>query len=122
MFDVLGHLDLAKRYTQRFLGGHDVRGHADLVDAILRACLDADLVPEVNLSSLRQSLDEPMPADWVVRRYAELGGRAMMLGSDAHRPEHVGYGLREGAAMLRAEGITHVAVFQDRERQDVASG
>jgi histidinol-phosphatase (PHP family) len=118
-FDVLGHLDLVKRYTQRFFGTFEVRSQGDLIDEILRTCLEADLIPELNLSGLRQSLPEPMPADWIVRRYAELGGEAMALGSDAHTPEHVGANLELGAAMLRRQGIRRLAVFIDRRRQDV---
>ncbi len=118
VFDVLGHLDLVKRYTQRFFRRFDVRSHADLVDEILRACLEADLVPEVNLSSLRQDLPEPMPADWVVRRFAELGAEAMCLNSDAHVASHVGAGLAEGAAMLKRGGIKRLAVFKERQRCD----
>lgn len=117
-FDVLGHLDLVKRYTQRYFQAFDIRPHGDLVDEILRTCIEADLVPEVNVSSLRQSLPEPMPAEWVVARYAELGGRAMTLGSDAHRPEHVASHLADGAAMLKRNGITHLAVFKGRQRRD----
>jgi histidinol-phosphatase (PHP family) len=60
-----------------------------------------------------------MPADWVIRRYAELGGEAMTLGSDAHSPEHVGAHFKEGAAMLREGGIRRLAVFKDRCREDV---
>jgi len=119
-FDVLGHLDLVKRYTQRYFGTYDIASHADLVDAILRACLEADLIPEVNLSSLFQSLPEPMPADWVVRRYAELGGRAMALGSDAHTTPRVGAGLAEAADMLKTQGIAYLAVFKERQRSYVA--
>ena len=119
-FDVLGHLDLVKRYTQRYFETFDIRSHGDLVDEILRTCLEADLVPEVNLSTLRQELPEPSPASWVVRRYAELGGEAMSVGSDAHRPEHVGVGVAEAAAMLKREGIRRLAVFKNRERHDVS--
>jgi len=117
-FDILTHLDLVKRYTQRFFKSFDVRAHTDLIDEILRACLQADLVPEVNLSSLRQQLSEPMPAEWVVRRYAELGGQAMTLGSDAHSSEDVGAGLAEAAAMLKRHGIRQLAVFKNRQRSD----
>lgn len=117
-FDILGHLDLVKRYTQRFFQSFDIRPHRELIDEILRTCLEADLVPEVNLSSLRQSLPEPMPSDWVVRRYAELGGEAMSLGSDAHYSDHVGAGIREGAAMLKEQGIRRLAIFKNRQRAD----
>jgi histidinol-phosphatase (PHP family) len=118
VFDVLGHLDLVKRYTQRYFHTFDIRSHRGLVDEILAACLEADLVPEVNLSTLRQSLPEPSPADWVVRRYADLGGTAMSLGSDSHTPRDVGSGIPEAAAMLRNHGIDHLAIFRDRQRHD----
>jgi histidinol-phosphatase (PHP family) len=119
-FDVLGHLDLVKRYTQRYFQTFDVRSHADRVDDILRACLDWGIIPELNLSTLRQDLFEPMPADWIVRRYAELGGEAMSLGSDAHVADDVGAGLAEAAAILKREGIRRQAVFKDRRRCDVS--
>lgn len=118
VFDILGHLDLVKRYTQRYFGSGDIRQHHDQVEAILRACLEADLVPEINLSTLRQGLDEPMPAGDTVRRYAESGGEAMALGSDAHFAEHVGAHFDVGMRMLREAGIRKLAVFKERERYD----
>lgn len=117
-FDVLGHLDLVKRYTQRYFETFDIRPHRDVVDEILRTCIEADLVPEVNLSTLRQSLPEPTPAYWVASRYAELGGRAMALGSDAHRPDHVGMGIAEAAETLKQCGLKYLPVFKNRQRHD----
>lgn len=114
-FSILGHLDLVKRYTQRYYNTFDIRSQRELVDEILQVALQSGIVPEVNTSSLRQGLDEPMPAAWVVKRYAELGGEAMSLGSDAHSAEHVGAGLTEGAAILKANGIKYLAVFKNRQ-------
>lgn len=118
-FDVLGHLDLVKRYTQRYYEQFDIRSSGDLVDEILRTCIQADLVPEVNLSTLRQSLPEPSPAEWVVARYAALGGQAMALGSDAHRADDVGMGVPEAAEMLARQGVKYQAVFMGRRRHDL---
>lgn len=114
-FNVLGHLDMVKRYTQRYRGGYDIAAHADLIDDILRTCLDGGLVPEVNTSTWRQGLDEPMPADWIVRRYAELGGQAMSLGSDAHTPEHIAAGFPAAVDMLRDNGVGQLAIFRGRQ-------
>jgi histidinol-phosphatase (PHP family) len=116
-FDVLGHLDMVKRYTQRFRGGFDVRQHGELVDQILQGCLQCGLTPEVNTSTLRQGLTETMPADWVIRRYAELGGQAMSLGSDAHRPEQVGGHFETAVSQFKENGIRQLAVFADRQRR-----
>ena len=113
-FNILGHLDLVRRYTHRFLQSDEPLGHEDLVDEILRCCLAADLVPEINTSSLRRGLTEPMPGESLLRRYAELGGTAVALGSDAHTAQDVGAGLAQAAAMARRCGIEHQAVFQNR--------
>jgi histidinol-phosphatase (PHP family) len=115
-FDVLGHLDLVKRYTQRYFGVYDVLACRELVDEILRTCLEADLAVELNTSTLRQAVPELMPADWAVRRYAELGGEAMLLGSDAHKSEHIGAGFDAAIETLERAGIRRQAVFQRRER------
>ena len=42
----------------------------------------------------------------------------MTLGSDAHRPEHVGMGLAEAAVMLKRQGVEFLAVFRARQRTD----
>jgi len=117
-FDVLGHIDLVKRYTQRYFQTFGIETHGELVDEILRTCIEADVIPELNLSSLRQSLPEPMPPEWVVGRYAALGGEAMTIGSDAHASEHVGNGLAEGAAILKRQGVRRQAIFKRRQRHD----
>ena len=59
-----------------------------------------------------------MPAEWVVKRYSELGGDAMSLGSDAHVSEHVGAGIHDGAQMLKRAGIEKLALFKRRVRTD----
>jgi histidinol-phosphatase (PHP family) len=118
VFDVLGHLDLAKRYAHRFFGAYDDTHCDGLIHNILRACVAADLVPELNTSTLRQRLDEPMPGERVVAEYARCGGTAMTVGSDAHEAEHVGADFDRAAETLAGSGIECVAVFRNRERRD----
>jgi histidinol-phosphatase (PHP family) len=119
VFDVLGHLDLVKRYTQRFLGTYDLSGFSDLLSDILQACLAADLTPEINTSTLRQELAEPMPSADVVARYAGLGGTSMSLGSDAHLAQSVGADFEGAIAVLRTAGLRHASVFTRREKEEV---
>ena len=114
VFDVLGHLDLARRYAHRFFSHYDPNDGADLVDEILRTCLAAGLVPEINTSTVRAGPGRSMPDAPVVARYAELGGRAMILGSDAHEPEHVAGDFDYAVTVLRQNGITGQAVYRHR--------
>ena len=108
VFHVLGHLDLVKRYTERFFGTYDISRFPDLIDEILRTCIAAELVPEINTSTLRQNLDEPMPGGGTIARYAQLGGTAMTLGSDAHLSEAVGADFDHAVTLLRAAGLNQV--------------
>ena len=116
-FDVLGHLDFAKRYTLDWWGQSAIEECRDVVDQILATCVEAELIPEINTSPLRNGLSEPMPAAWIVHRYAELGGRCMAVGSDAHRSQQVGADLDRAAALLRSAGLDGQAVFKARERR-----
>lgn len=119
VFDILGHLDLVKRYTQRFFGMYDLSPFADLIDEILRVCLAADLTLELNTSTLRQNLDEPMPGPQTIARYAQLGGRAVSLGSDAHRSEHIAADFDHALEIIRTTDINHTVVFRKRQRIEV---
>lgn len=118
VFDVLGHLDFVRRYTRRFFDYYDPEDGMDIVDEVLRTCLAADLVPEVNTSSVRTVSGRAMPDGPVVARYAELGGRAMCLGSDAHRADHISADFDYAVDMMKGNGITHQAVFRERKRHD----
>jgi histidinol-phosphatase (PHP family) len=113
-FDVLGHLDLAKRYSARFCGAFDIESYRDLVDRILRHCVAAELAIEINTSTLRQGLGEPMPADWVVEQYIKLGGKMITVGSDAHSSSELAYGLTDALVTIKSKGLSHVTVFRDR--------
>jgi len=119
VFHVLGHLDLVKRYTRRFFGVYDVSACAELIDDILQACLEARLIPEINTSTLRQDLDEPLPGPGTIARYTHLGGRAMTLGSDAHRSEDIAGGFDHALQLLRAAGIDRIALFERGEQRNV---
>jgi len=116
VFDVLGHMDLIRRYLHRYFKHDDPAEGADLTDEILRACLAADLIPELNTSTIRSGHGRLMPDAPVVARYAELGGQAMVLGSDAHKPEHIAADFDAAVAMLQDNGIRQQAVFRGRCR------
>jgi histidinol-phosphatase (PHP family) len=119
VFDVLAHLDFVKRYSAKYAASHHVDEHRDVVDSILAACLETGIVLEVNTSTLRKGLDEPMPGPAALRRYRELGGRSVLLGSDAHAVEEIGADFDTATAMLAEAGIEELAVYQNRRRRDV---
>ncbi len=103
LFECLGHLDLCKRYGHRYYGPLDRDLFAPQLSRILGSVTAAGMHLELNTSGLRQEPGEPYPSLAVARQYLALGGDKLVLGSDAHSPEHVGYAFSEVRAMLDTE-------------------
>lgn len=91
--DLVGHIGLPARYwgaTWASLAGASYREGAE---SALRAAAAAGRVIECNTSSLRTGLPDPMPTPGLLAMFAELGGRVVALGSDAHYAADVGASL-----------------------------
>lgn len=114
LVDVLSHLDLCKRHATGVLGRLRYADVADLVDTALRAAIDNGVAIEINTSGLRQDPGEPFPALDTLRRYVELGGEWITLGSDSHRPEHLAGGWEVAVGMAREAGVRWLATFENR--------
>jgi len=104
LFDTIGHLDFAKRYTYDHLGPFEYEPHVDIYDRLLRAVLDTGMALEVNASGLRQQPGEAYPGPAVVERFRELGGERVVAGSDAHRLQQFGFGLADVYRSIAAQG------------------
>ena len=52
---------------------------------------------------------------WTLNLYKDCGGTILTLGSDAHRPQDVGKGLREAAILLKDLGFSHIARYIHRQ-------
>ena len=67
----------------------------------------------MNVSPLARGDNYTMPDISLLRLYAGLGGELVTVGSDAHKLEQIGKGIKEGYALLEATGIRYVTVFRD---------
>lgn len=115
LFDVVGHLDLVKRRGILQWGAFDPRRYADEIDAVLQAAVKTGTGLEINTSGLRQPPAETFPCLETLRRYRELGGGTLTLGSDAHRVADLGRNIRHGLALARAAGFKAIAIFVGRQ-------
>ncbi len=115
-FDSLAHLT----YPLRYMAG---KSHIPInmgkwsgsVDGILKALIRKQKALEVNTSGLRQEIGATLPDLPILRRYRELGGELVTLGSDAHRREDVGAGIEAGLDVLRKAGFQNFAVYVAHE-------
>ena len=119
-FDVYGHLDYIVRYAplepKRFFYGD----YGDLMDEILRFLISHGKGIEVNTGGYKAGLGCPNPCPEVLRRYRELGGEIVTMGSDAHAAEYVGGFMDAARDVLRDCGFRYFTVFRGREAVFVA--
>ncbi len=113
IFDIVGHVDLVKKFGHRPEGPVD-----DLVRPALREIKAAGMAMEINTSGLRRPCREIYPSRRIVELAFELG-IPVTLGSDAHRPEEVGAGFDEAAALLASVGYRSIVRYSKRRPEAV---
>ncbi len=114
LFDAIGHLDLPKRHSFRRHGPFDPRPHWPQIERILRLMVERGTALEVNTSGWRLAVGEPHPAEAILRRYRELGGTRITIGSDSHSADYLGQNIARAQALARAAGFTHLTRFVQR--------
>ena len=91
-YDTVGHIDYMSRYMPRDLAPYRFEDHEAQIEQILKAAIRKGVAIEVNTGGLYKGNGATNPEDRIIRRYLALGGKKLTYGSDAHRPDHVGYG------------------------------
>lgn len=113
-FDVVGHLDYIRRYIPFSYQTEDLYLAQNAVHALLDDIIAAGLGIECNTSGYRHQSEVPLPHAAVLQAYYEKGGRRITLGSDAHQPKYVGFGIPQAHALLRSCGFSHFTRFNQR--------
>ena len=55
--------------------------------------------------------------DEILKRYKELGGELLTLGSDAHAPCHIAYDFQKASDLLKACGFRYYTIFKERKSE-----
>ena len=74
---------------------------------------------EINTGGYKAGLSEPNPCHDVLRRYRELGGEIITMGSDAHTTEYVAYRFADARDVLKECGFRYFTVFRERKAEFV---
>lgn len=114
-FDIIGHIGYVARYGS-FEDKHlKYQDYSDLLDQILKAVIEKGKGIEINTSGIRSDLKCPIPDYDVFRRYYDLGGEIVTIGSDSHFPEHIGHSFKEALEYLENIGFKYVAHYEGRK-------
>ncbi|MBR2130998.1 MAG: hypothetical protein IJ955_00420 [Oscillospiraceae bacterium] len=113
-FDVLGHLTfICKSPKNPTCAPLYYRDYREIVDEILKELVRKGKGMEINTSG-RDVCGVFLPAEEYFRRFKELGGEIVTIGSDAHDERRVGQYADEACEMLR-DIFGHVCTFEDRK-------
>lgn len=114
-FQTLGHLDYATRYGKRKAAGYNCGEYRQEIDEILQLLIEYQIALEVNTGGLKYGLGYPNPHPDIIRRYRELGGELITVGSDAHEPRYVAYSFDTASALLKEAGFRYYTLYVGRK-------
>jgi histidinol-phosphatase (PHP family) len=113
-FHVLGHLDLIRRYAHYLKAPEQIDWHSydDMIEDTLKILIGSERGIEINLSGYHTGLNAPMPDLRIIKRYREMHGEVITVGSDAHSPECIGAKLDYGYYLLQQAGFKYLTIFK----------
>ncbi len=114
-FDVVGHIGYIRRYAPYPDKSMKYAVYNDIIDAILTKIIGKNRGIEINTSGWYYDLHEPHPTIDIIKRYKELGGTIITVGSDAHTAARIGDRFNDALAILVQAGFKHVTHFENRK-------
>ena len=118
--DVVGHLDLPRRYHNVSMWDVDAGHFEARVREIFRLAADRGVGFEINTSGLRRGTGATFPEPRVLDWFVEEGGSILTVGSDSHRAEDTGHSIPEIYTELRSLGIDWRTSFVGGEQKRVS--
>lgn len=116
-FDVVGHLDYIKRYYPFENKDMEYKDYGDIVDEIYKDLMKKGKGIEINSSGIKYGMNCVHPNYDFLKRYYELGGEIITLGSDAHDLKHVGLHFKEIISTLEEIGFKFLAKYKKRKME-----
>ena len=111
-FDVYGHLDYVIRYGVNKDKYYSYQKFSDIIDEILRTLIAHGKGIEINTAGFKYGLTHAHPTEDILKRYKELGGEILTLGSDGHTPEHLAWDFHKIPNILKSCGFTYFTIFK----------
>jgi histidinol-phosphatase (PHP family) len=111
-FDSLAHVPYLLRYL-RDRDGMDISlaPYEERIRRMLRSLVEQGKALELNTCRGKSVEDYRDLFTW----YREEGGELLTLGSDAHDPAQIGWGISEGQELLRQLGFRWYTVYRERK-------
>lgn len=116
-FDIFGHIDYGVRYCKEPGFVYNPLDYIDYLDALLKKLLSLGKGIELNTGGLYKGANHPNPHPAIIKRYRELGGEIITLGSDDHQAKYLGYAFDQAQDLLKDCGFKYYCTFKDRKAE-----
>lgn len=113
LFDIVGHLDLAKKFNFR-----PINDLNDLLLATVKTLAKSGMCIEINTGGLRRTCREIYPSKELLQMCFD-NSLPITFGSDAHSPEHVGADFEKAVSLVKEVGYSEIVRFSKRKRSFV---
>lgn len=111
----LGHIDYICRYAPFEDKELNYNEYGDYIDSILKTLIHKEMALEINTKRLAQpKAFESLGI--ICKRYKDLGGKYVTVGSDAHKPEEIGLNFDKAKSII-AENSFKPVIFINGKMQ-----
>ncbi|AYD40118.1 histidinol phosphate phosphatase [Clostridium fermenticellae] len=113
--DSMGHIDYISRYAKFDDKEIYYNEHANLIDSIFNVIIERDQCIELNTRRLsdKTAVKGMIP---IYKRFRELGGRYITIGSDAHNVDAIGMNFKVGLEIADMCNLK-IVYFKNRKRE-----
>lgn len=120
-FDSLAHLTYPLRYIKASTGKvPSLEPYQDKIDEIFKILIKNNKALEINVSGFFKELGTSLPDKEQIRRFYELGGKYITIGTDAHECDFVGKGIEKGAELARECGFEYYTIFENHKPKRIS--
>ncbi|MCQ2533156.1 MAG: histidinol-phosphatase HisJ family protein [Clostridia bacterium] len=118
-YDIIGHYDYINRYSNHRNSQIFYEDCPKSFDRLFEVMIAKNKCLEINTRSIhkmkQRKIKEYMPDKAVIKRYMDMGGKMISLGSDSHTPNTLGIHFEETIDYLKELGINEVYHFENRK-------
>ncbi len=119
-YDVIGHIG----YVDKYLIKNNVepktpsqyKDFSDIFDEMLKCAIAKNKGIEINTSNIGV-WGYPTPHISIIKRFLELKGEIITVGSDCHTPKNLGYKITQCYDLLSSLGVKYICTFTKRKAQ-----
>lgn len=113
--DSIAHLTYPLRYiVAREHIDVDISKYYDIIDEIFDTIIKNNKALELNVSGLFMDMKDTLPNKSLIKRFHDMGGKYVTVGSDSHYYDKICNGIDLGLDILKECGFDYYTIFKNR--------